>query len=90
MPEPLEIEVVKAEQLTVADRVLWRAMIDANPDLASPYFRWEFTEIAARISPDAAVAILTKGGRTIGYFPHQRRGSAIQPLGTVLMMAATM
>ncbi len=81
MPEPLEIEVVKAEQLTIADRVLWRAMIDANPDLASPYFRWEFTEIAARISPDATVAILTKGGRTIGYFPHQRRGSAIQPLG---------
>ena len=81
MPETLQIEVVKADQLTVADRVLWRAMVDANPDLASPYFRWEFTEIAARISPDAAVAILSKGGRTIGYFPHQRRGSAIQPLG---------
>jgi len=81
MPETLQIEVVKADQLTVADRVLWRAMVDANPDLASPYFRWEFTEIAARISPDAAVAIFSKGGRTIGYFPHQRRGSAIQPLG---------
>ena len=81
MPETLQIEVVKAAQLTVADRVLWRAMVEANPDLASPYFRWQFTEIAARISPDAAVAILSRGGRTIGYFPHQRRGSAIQPLG---------
>ena len=81
MPGTLQIEVVKADQLTVADRVLWRAMVEANPDLASPYFRWEFTEIAARISPDAAVAILSKGGRTVGYFPHQRRGSAIQPLG---------
>lgn len=81
MAAALQIEVVKADQLTVADRVLWRAMVEANPDLASPYFRWEFTEIAAKISPDAAVAILSQGGRTIGYFPHQRRGSAIQPLG---------
>ena len=81
MTETLQIEVVEAGQLTVADRVLWRAMVEANPDLASPYFRWEFTEIAARVSPDAAVAILSKGGRTVGYFPHQRRGSAIQPLG---------
>ena len=81
MPETLQIEIVKADQLTVADRVLWRAMTDANPDLASPYFRWEFTEIAAKVSPNAAVAILTRGGRTVGYFPHQRRGSAIQPLG---------
>lgn len=81
MPGSLKIEIVKADQLTLADRVLWRAMTDANPDLASPYFRWEFTEIAARIVPGAAVAILSRQGRTIGYFPHQRRGSAIQPLG---------
>lgn len=81
MPGTLQIEVVKADELTVADRVLWRAMTDANPDLASPYFRWEFTEIAARVSPNAAVAVLSRDGRTIGYFPHQRRGAAIQPLG---------
>ncbi|MGV3578193.1 GNAT family N-acetyltransferase [Brevundimonas sp.] len=81
MAAELQIEVVKADQLTVADRVLWRAMVEANPDLASPYFRWEFTEIAAKISPDAAVAILSRDGKAIGYFPHQRRGSAIQPLG---------
>jgi CelD/BcsL family acetyltransferase involved in cellulose biosynthesis len=81
MPGTLQIEIVKADQLTVADRVLWRAMVEANPDLASPYFAWEFTEIAARVSPHAAVAILSRDGKTVGYFPHQRRGSAIQPLG---------
>ncbi|MBU1346908.1 MAG: GNAT family N-acetyltransferase [Alphaproteobacteria bacterium] len=81
MPGTLQIEIVKASQLTVADRVLWRAMVEANRDLASPYFAWEFTEIASRIVPQAAVAILTRDGRTIGYFPHQRRGSSIQPLG---------
>jgi len=81
VPATLQIEIVRADQLTVADRVLWRAMVEANPDLASPYFAWEFTQIAAAIVPNASVAILARDGRTIGYFPHQRRGSAIQPLG---------
>lgn len=81
MAGTLQVEIVRVDQLTLADRVLWRAMTDANPDLASPYFRFEFADIAGRISPDAAVAILTRDGRTVGYFPHQRRGAAIQPLG---------
>jgi CelD/BcsL family acetyltransferase involved in cellulose biosynthesis len=81
MAGSLQMEIVGIDQLTLADRVLWRAMTDANPDLASPYFRYEFTEIAGRISPDAAVAILSRNGRTVGYFPHQRRGAAVQPLG---------
>ncbi len=81
MPSTLQIEIVRADQLTVADRVLWRAMTDANLELSSPYFRWEFTQIAGDVVPGAAVAVLSRGGRTVGYFPHQRRGSAIQPLG---------
>jgi CelD/BcsL family acetyltransferase involved in cellulose biosynthesis len=81
MAGTLQVEIVRVDQLTLADRVLWRTMTDANPDLASPYFRFEFADIAGRISPDAAVAILSRDGRTVGYFPHQRRGAAIQPLG---------
>lgn len=81
MAGTLQVEIVRIDQLTLADRVLWRAMTDANPDLTSPYFRFEFADIAGRISPDAAVAILSRDGRTVGYFPHQRRGAAIQPLG---------
>ena len=60
MAGPLQVEIVKADQLTLADRVLWRAMTDANPDLASPYFRFEFTAIASLVSPDSAVAILSR------------------------------
>lgn len=81
MAGTLQVEIIRVDQLTLADRVLWRAMTDANPDLASPYFRFEFADIAGRISPDAAVAILSRDGRTVGYFPYQRRGAAIQPLG---------
>jgi len=81
MAGTLQVEIIQADALTPADVALWRAMIVGNPDLASPYFRPEFTQIASRVSPDAAVAVFRRDGRTIGFFPHQRRGGTIQPLG---------
>jgi len=81
MAGTLQVEILQADALTPADVALWRAMIVGNPDLASPYFRPEFTQIASRVSPDAAVAVFRRDGRTIGFFPHQRRGGTIQPLG---------
>ena len=81
MAGSFRVEIVQPDALSDADVALWRAMIAANPDLASPYFRPEFTQIASRVSPDAAVAVFRRDGRTIGFFPHQRRGGTIQPLG---------
>lgn len=76
----LRIEIVGAEALSAADIDAWQAMVAGNPDLASPYFHPEFTRIAARVSPDSAVAVFRRGNRTVGFFPHQRRGSSVQPL----------
>lgn len=81
MVEPLQVEIVKATAMTNADVALWRAWSTANPDLTSPYFRWDYTEIAARVCPGAAVAVFRRGGETVGFFPHQRRGGSVQPLG---------
>ncbi len=80
MSTTLQVEIVKADTLSSADVALWREMLAANPDLASPYFRPEFTQVAAAISPAAAVAVFLRGGETVGFFPHQRRGSTVQPL----------
>ena len=76
----MQVELIRAEALTDADVARWRAMLAANPDLTSPYFRPEFTQVAGTISPDAAVAVFHEGGEVVGYFPHQRRGGAVQPL----------
>lgn len=76
----MQVELIRAEALTDADVARWRGMLAANPDLSSPYFRPEFTRVAASISPDAAVAVFHEGGEAVGYFPHQRRGGAVQPL----------
>ncbi|WP_339872648.1 GNAT family N-acetyltransferase [uncultured Brevundimonas sp.] len=76
----LKLEIVKADSLSMGDVDLWRAMIAANPELASPYFDPDFTRIAAAVCPGAAVAVLHRRGEIVGFFPHQRRGRAIQPL----------
>ncbi|NBW06545.1 MAG: GNAT family N-acetyltransferase [Caulobacteraceae bacterium] len=81
MTGTLEVEIIRPESLTPADETLWRAMLAADPVLASPYFRPEFTRVAGAISPDAAVAVFKRDGETVGFFPHQTRGGTIQPLG---------
>ncbi|WP_287105572.1 GNAT family N-acetyltransferase [Brevundimonas sp.] len=81
MAETLQVEIMKAKAMDPAAVDLWRRWTLTNPALASPYFWWEFTEIAARVCPGAAVAVFRRGERIVGFFPHQRRGGAVQPLG---------
>jgi CelD/BcsL family acetyltransferase involved in cellulose biosynthesis len=76
----VDVEIMAARDLSPADIADWRAMIAADPALASPYFRPEFTQVAGAISPEAAVAVFRRSGRTVGFFPHQTRGGTIQPL----------
>jgi CelD/BcsL family acetyltransferase involved in cellulose biosynthesis len=76
----LEVEIVAIDALGEARWALWRDMLAADPALNSPYFRTEFAQIAGRISPDAAVAVFSRCGQITGFFPHQRRGGALQPL----------
>ena len=76
----LEVDIVGIDALDEGQWAGWRAMLAANPVLNSPYFRPEFARVAGRISPDAAVAVFSRGGQTVGFFPHQRRGRAMQPL----------
>jgi len=81
MTRTLQVEIIKAEALDAAEIAVWRDWTATNPALASPYFRWDYTEIAARVCPGAAVAVFRRGDRIVGFFPHQKRGGAVQPLG---------
>ena len=76
----LKVDIVGVDALGEAEWADWRAMLAADPALDSPYFRPEFTQVAGRISPDAAVAVFSRAGRNVGFFPHQKRGGAMQPL----------
>ncbi len=76
----LKVEIVKAEALDESAWAEWRAILADTPRLNSPYFRPTFAEVACGVSPNAAIAVFTRDGRIVGFFPHQRRGGAIQPL----------
>jgi CelD/BcsL family acetyltransferase involved in cellulose biosynthesis len=76
----LQLDIVSPDAMSEADWSAWRGMVAADPELRSPYFRPEFTRIAARISPRSAVARFRRGGRTVAFLPFQMRGGALQPL----------
>ncbi len=80
MGRGLKVEMLAVERLSADHWQLWDAMRQANPALSSPYFRTEFTRIAAGVTPGARVAVLHRGEDVVGFFPHQTRGGAIQPL----------
>lgn len=81
MAGALTVDIRDVESLTAGERAQWSAWAADDPDLASPYFRVEFAEITARISPDCALAVFRRDGDVVGYFPYQKRGGAIQPIG---------
>lgn len=80
MTAEFDVDLITPEQLDDGLVAAWEAMLDANPALTSPYFLPQFTRIAGAVTPGARVAVLHRGGRPVGFFPHQRRGGAIQPL----------
>ena len=81
MNPPVSVEITQAEALSPEQIALWRRWRDGEPRLASPYFHWRYAQIASRVCPGAAVAVFRRGGEVVGFFPHQRRGRAVQPLG---------
>jgi len=77
----IEVEAVTVADLGEAERAHWRALRAAHPHLGSPYFDLRYVEAAERVSPEGGVAVIRRAGRVIGFFPFQRRGGGLQPLG---------
>lgn len=80
----LTIETVTPAELSADELDLWVGFVRADARFASPYFHPRFTQIAGEVAPGAAVSILHRRGRVVGFFPHQRRGGAAQPIGAPL------
>ena len=68
----LDVAVIPAAQLSREDVEAWSSFQEADPTLASPFFRPEFTEAIAAIRNDVYVGVLSDDGRTVGFFPFQR------------------
>ncbi|MBP7704065.1 MAG: GNAT family N-acetyltransferase [Caulobacter sp.] len=84
MGRDLTIETVTPSELSPDELDLWAGIVAADARYASPYFHPRFTRIAGEVAPGAAVSILHRRGEVVGFFPHQRRGGAAQPIGAPL------
>lgn len=80
MPDTLTLDVTRPAALGSAERAVWDDFRDANPALVHPCFDWRFA-VAADAAPGAGIAVFRRRGRIAGFFPFQRRGLLIQPLG---------
>jgi CelD/BcsL family acetyltransferase involved in cellulose biosynthesis len=69
---PLEVGVIPAGELTSEQSERWTLIQEAEPTLANPFFRPEFTRIVAEVRDDAWVCVLTEAGEARGFFPFQR------------------
>ncbi len=60
----------------------WEHIQRANPALASPFFRPEFTRLMATVCRYVEVAVLEDAGQPVGFLPfHRSRCGAAYPIG---------
>ncbi|MBK9118913.1 MAG: GNAT family N-acetyltransferase [Phycisphaerales bacterium] len=78
----MRIEVITTTELSGDLLARWRAIQQADPLLASPYFCPEFTQAVAAVRKDVFVGVLEEAGQVVGFFPHQRGPLGVgQPVG---------
>lgn len=77
----VEVRLTRAPDLADSELARWSELQEADPDLASGFFRPELALAVASVRSDVEVAVLHRGGETLGFFPFQRgRGDVAQAL----------
>lgn len=81
----LNVETLHPSQLTPADTALWRSMAAAEPAFANPLLGPDFALAVGRVREDTRVAVIRRGGETLGFLPHHRRpGRLARAIGSPL------
>lgn len=81
----LRCEVVTPAELGAPERARWAEIRQASPELASPFFAYEFTASVAAARADARVAVLERDRAIVGFLPfHAGRTAIGRPIGTKL------
>lgn len=81
----MKTRAIPATRLSGDHVALWSALQQADPNLHNPFFRPEFTQLAAEVCDNVEVGVIEDGGSCVGFFPFQRdRGDVGRPVATVL------
>jgi len=67
----LDAKLKKPSELTPTEKQAWRAFTDADPALASPYFRLEFAECCETVRSDTRILVVRRSGQIAGFLPMQ-------------------
>lgn len=84
MGAELTIAVMRPAELSAEARGLWAVFRAAEPAFQRPYFDLRYVLAASESAPGAAVAVIWRAGRIVGFLPFQRRGRLIQPIAAPL------
>lgn len=69
-------------ELGAAEFAAWGTLQEADPQLASPFFRPEFAAAVARVRDDVRVAVIERAGACVGFFPFQKGAFSVgHPVG---------
>ena len=71
MSNSIKAELKKPSELSDSERQAWTAFTDADPSLASPYFRLEFAECCEEARADTRVLVVRENGQIAGFLPLQ-------------------
>ncbi|WP_433501044.1 GNAT family N-acetyltransferase [Sphaerimonospora sp. CA-214678] len=73
----MQISVIRPGELGPGEIAEWRAMQQSTPELASPFLAPEFAIAAGEVRPGAFVAVISEGGRNVGFFPFERHAMGV-------------
>lgn len=71
-PAELEVRVLPADRLDADSRAAWQTIRGGSTAFAGPYFHPGFAEAVAAVRDDVFVAVFSRDGEPVGFFPHQR------------------
>jgi len=81
----LTAETVRPSDLTSRDFAAWTALRETAEVFQSPLLSPDFASAVGRVRPDAAIAVIRRDGRAVGFLPHHRRpGGLARPIGAPL------
>jgi CelD/BcsL family acetyltransferase involved in cellulose biosynthesis len=81
----MRVSLVPGRELSADLVAAWTRLLAANPDLASPYFHPQFTEIVAAARNDVEVAVVESDREIVALFPFQREQTfRARPVGSII------
>ncbi|MEZ6047699.1 MAG: hypothetical protein R3C11_19390 [Planctomycetaceae bacterium] len=77
-----QVGLLAGQSLSAAHLQVWTEIVEQNPDLHSPFFRPEFTQLLAQHRTRIEVAIIRNAYQIVGFFPFRRVSPVVgQPVG---------